>query len=65
MACLQFFSSVSNQGDGAGRSIRSRSFLRTNRTPRSFTDGRVSSAIHRRTVLTEAPVERVMSAARY
>lgn len=44
--------------------VRSRSFLATSRTPPIFTDGSVSAAIQRLTVLTDTPAQRAMSPAR-
>jgi len=61
---MWFFCLGSAQYVGVGESARSSSFLGTNRAPPSFTDGRISSAIHRRTVLRESPVKRVISSAR-
>jgi hypothetical protein len=65
---LSYFCSISSadsaQSEGVGNSIRSSPFLGTNRTPLSFTDGSVFSAIQRRTVLRETPHERAISPAR-
>src|SRR5688500_12236772 len=47
-----------------GERRRSRSGSATKRAPPIFTDGRTSSAIHRRTVRTEAPVSSAISVAR-
>jgi hypothetical protein len=67
-ALISFSYSVSSSGSaqfrGVGESTRSSPFLGTNRAPRTFTDGRISSAIQRLTVLSERPVKSVMSLAR-
>src|SRR4029077_5243108 len=54
----------SSQSAVGGESTRSSPFLGTNRAPRTFTEGRISSAIQRRTVLTDVPVRRAISPAR-
>src|SRR5206468_3731951 len=48
----------------AGQSRRSRSALATSLDPPSFTEGMISSAIQRRTVRSDIPMSRAMSAAR-
>src|SRR5262245_37465003 len=55
---------MSSQFGGTGVSTRSRSFRGTNRAPRTFTEGRICSAIQHLTVLTEVPVRHAMSPAR-
>src|SRR5262249_46340184 len=51
-------------GSGGEQSRRSKSALATSLDPPSFVEGRVSSAIRRRTVLTDMPVIWAISAAR-
>src|SRR5262249_37372612 len=65
---IYYFSSISSaesaQSHVGGDSIRSSPFLGTNLAPPSFTDGSTSSAIQRRTVLSETPTKGAISPAR-